>query len=126
MRSVYTPCLVRYVFVAKTTSTNAYKLVLADRYERFELTYEGCHVFNPGSFHGAQGWTTYYPATGQAERRYVKWRESLIHAVHCLCEGQIAIPGRRTAQLYAHAAHGGVVADQGHVRRQRDKHVSLN
>ncbi|WFD07915.1 DNA-directed DNA polymerase [Malassezia vespertilionis] len=27
-------------------------LVLADRYERFELTYEGCHVFNPGSFRG--------------------------------------------------------------------------
>ncbi|WFD32012.1 DNA-directed DNA polymerase [Malassezia sp. CBS 17886] len=44
-------------------------LVLADRYERFELTYEGCHVFNPGSFRGSSyGWTTYYPATGQAER----------------------------------------------------------
>lgn len=44
-------------------------LVLADCYERFELTYEGCHVFNPGSFRGGYyGWTTYYPATGQAER----------------------------------------------------------
>lgn len=50
------------------------QLVLADRYERFELTYEGCHVFNPGSFRGgAYGWATYYPATGQAERRCV-WR----------------------------------------------------
>ena len=48
------------------------QLVLADRYERFELTYEGCHVFNPGSFRGsAYGWTTYYPATGHAERRCV-------------------------------------------------------
>ncbi|PWN52289.1 DNA polymerase epsilon, subunit B [Violaceomyces palustris] len=44
-------------------------LVLADKYDRFELTYEGCNVFNPGSFRGSSyGWTTYYPATGKAER----------------------------------------------------------
>ncbi|KAK0521797.1 DNA-directed DNA polymerase epsilon, subunit B [Tilletia horrida] len=44
-------------------------LILADKYDRFELTYEGCHVFNPGSFKGnAYGWATYYPATGRAER----------------------------------------------------------
>ncbi|PWZ02294.1 DNA polymerase epsilon, subunit B [Testicularia cyperi] len=45
-------------------------LVLADSYDRFELTYEGCHVFNPGSFRGSSfGWTTYYPATARTERR---------------------------------------------------------
>ncbi|KAK0551435.1 DNA-directed DNA polymerase epsilon, subunit B, partial [Tilletia horrida] len=44
-------------------------VILADKYDRFELTYEGCHVFNPGSFRGsAFGWATYYPATGRAER----------------------------------------------------------
>jgi len=43
-------------------------LVLADRYERYELTYEGCHVFNPGSFLGnACGFSTYYPASGRSE-----------------------------------------------------------
>ncbi|EPQ28615.1 uncharacterized protein PFL1_03918 [Pseudozyma flocculosa PF-1] len=44
-------------------------LVLADTYDRFELTYEGCHVFNPGSFRGSSfGWSTYYPASGRMER----------------------------------------------------------
>ncbi|WFD36398.1 DNA-directed DNA polymerase [Malassezia cuniculi] len=44
-------------------------LVLADRCEHYELTYEGCHVFNPGPFRGGLfSWTTYYPATGHAER----------------------------------------------------------
>lgn len=48
------------------------QLVLADCYERFELTYEGCHVFNPGSFRGGSfAWMTYYPATGQAQQRCV-------------------------------------------------------
>lgn len=53
-------------------------LILADKYERYELTYEGCHVFNPGRFvsgGGAEGeggefeWAMYYPATGRSERR---------------------------------------------------------
>ena len=53
-------------------------VVLADKYERYELTYEGCHVFNPGRFvsgGGAEGeggefeWAMYYPATGRSERR---------------------------------------------------------
>ncbi|EIW66910.1 hypothetical protein TREMEDRAFT_45435 [Tremella mesenterica DSM 1558] len=49
-------------------------LVLADKYERYELTYEGCHVFNPGRFVGGGGeggefeWSMYYPATGRSER----------------------------------------------------------
>jgi len=55
-------------------------VVLADKYERYELTYEGCHVFNPGRFvsgGGAEGeggefeWAMYYPATGRSERRWV-------------------------------------------------------
>lgn len=55
-------------------------VVLADKYERYELTYEGCHVLNPGRFvsgGGAEGeggefeWAMYYPATGRSERRWV-------------------------------------------------------
>lgn len=47
-------------------------LVLADRCEHYELTYEGCRVFNPGPFRGGlYSWTTFYPSTGHAERRYV-------------------------------------------------------
>jgi DNA polymerase epsilon subunit 2 len=26
------------------------QLVLADKYDRYKLTYMGCHVFNPGTF----------------------------------------------------------------------------
>nr|ODN92929.1 DNA polymerase epsilon subunit B [Cryptococcus depauperatus CBS 7855] len=51
-------------------------LVLADKYEKYELTYEGCHVFNPGKFVRGIGedgwefeWSMYYPATGKSERR---------------------------------------------------------
>lgn len=51
-------------------------VVLADKYERYELTYEGCHVFNPGKFVGGIGedgwefeWSMYYPAAGRSERR---------------------------------------------------------
>ncbi|KAK8843454.1 DNA polymerase epsilon subunit B [Kwoniella newhampshirensis] len=50
-------------------------VILADKYERYELTYEGCHVFNPGRFVGSGGegggefeWSMYYPATGRSER----------------------------------------------------------
>ncbi|MCO5589717.1 hypothetical protein L7F22_043685 [Adiantum nelumboides] len=44
-------------------------LVLADKFQRYDLTYEGCHVFNPSSFReGNFCWTTFYPATGKAER----------------------------------------------------------
>jgi len=46
------------------------QLILADKYERYDLTYEGCHVFNPGRFVGdAFEWSTYYPATQRSERR---------------------------------------------------------
>jgi len=46
-------------------------VILADKYERYELTYEGCHVFNPGRFVGGGGefeWGMYYPSTGRSER----------------------------------------------------------
>ncbi|KAL7421454.1 DNA-directed DNA polymerase epsilon, subunit B [Cryptotrichosporon argae] len=45
-------------------------VALADRYERFALTYEACHVFNPGRFvAGAEvEWSVWYPATGKSER----------------------------------------------------------
>ncbi|KAI0773465.1 epsilon DNA polymerase [Irpex lacteus] len=43
-------------------------VVLADKYERYQMTYEGCHVFNPGSFLGnAFGFTAYIPATRSSE-----------------------------------------------------------
>ncbi|KAJ1028983.1 hypothetical protein NDA18_002614 [Ustilago nuda] len=48
-------------------------LVLADAYDRYELTYEGCHVVNPGSFRSGNtfAWSTYYPASRRTEPRYV-------------------------------------------------------
>lgn len=49
-------------------------LVLADKFQRYELTYEGCHVFNPSSFReGNFCWTTYYPANGKAERSEIPY-----------------------------------------------------
>lgn len=46
------------------------QVILADKYERFDLTYEGCHVFNPGSFVGNHfEWSVYYPSTGRSESR---------------------------------------------------------
>ncbi|KAF8337053.1 epsilon DNA polymerase [Cantharellus anzutake] len=43
-------------------------VILADSYERYDLTYEGCHVFNPGNFVGNEfGFSIYFPATGRSE-----------------------------------------------------------
>ncbi|KAF8639903.1 hypothetical protein AX17_001154 [Amanita inopinata Kibby_2008] len=43
-------------------------LVLADRYDRYKMTYTGCHVFNPGSFVGkALAFSTYTPAEMNSE-----------------------------------------------------------
>ncbi len=48
----------------------AEQLILADKYDRYELKYEGCRIFNPGSFRATEfGWSTYYFATGKVERR---------------------------------------------------------
>ncbi|KAL4076073.1 DNA polymerase alpha/epsilon subunit B-domain-containing protein [Scleroderma yunnanense] len=43
-------------------------VVLADQYEKYKLTYSGCHVFNPGSFVGSCfTFSTYCPAVGSSE-----------------------------------------------------------
>ncbi|KDN48053.1 hypothetical protein RSAG8_03069, partial [Rhizoctonia solani AG-8 WAC10335] len=43
-------------------------LVMADKYERYELTYEGCHVFNPGSFLGSSyGFSMWLPQDKTSE-----------------------------------------------------------
>ncbi|KAG0149090.1 hypothetical protein CROQUDRAFT_40505 [Cronartium quercuum f. sp. fusiforme G11] len=48
-------------------------LVLADKYPPYRLTYEGCHVFNPGSFGvGSKAiWANYHLATRTSEERSV-------------------------------------------------------
>lgn len=43
-------------------------VILADQYEKYKLTYSGCHVFNPGSFVGSCfTFSTYCPAVGSSE-----------------------------------------------------------
>ncbi|KAF8076498.1 DNA polymerase alpha/epsilon subunit B-domain-containing protein [Lyophyllum atratum] len=43
-------------------------LVLADKYDRYKITYTGCHVFNPGSFVGNSFvFSTYKPAEANSE-----------------------------------------------------------
>jgi hypothetical protein len=45
-----------------------YQLVLADKYDRFKVTYTGCHVFNPGSFVGKNlSWSAYKPSEANSE-----------------------------------------------------------
>ncbi|KDN43322.1 hypothetical protein K437DRAFT_225693 [Tilletiaria anomala UBC 951] len=47
-------------------------LILADKYDRFDLTYETCKVFSPGSFRGTEyGWSTFYFSSNSVERRCV-------------------------------------------------------
>jgi hypothetical protein len=48
------------------------QVVLADKYDSYRMTYEGCHVFNPGSFIGRSlGFSTYTPASRESESWYV-------------------------------------------------------
>ena len=48
------------------------EVVLADKYDRYQMTYEGCHVFNPGSFLGNSfGFSAYIPARRESEEWYV-------------------------------------------------------
>ena len=48
------------------------QLVLADKYDSYRMTYEGCHVFNPGRFLGRSlGFSTYTPASRESEAWYV-------------------------------------------------------
>ncbi|PBL02412.1 epsilon DNA polymerase [Armillaria gallica] len=43
-------------------------LILADKYDRYKVTYTGCHVFNPGSFVGNSFvFSTYKPAETNSE-----------------------------------------------------------
>ncbi|KAK7470534.1 DNA-directed DNA polymerase epsilon, subunit B [Stygiomarasmius scandens] len=43
-------------------------LVLADKYDKYKITYTGCHVFNPGSFVGSSFvFSTYKPAEMNSE-----------------------------------------------------------
>ncbi|KAL5530699.1 DPB2 [Sanghuangporus sanghuang] len=51
-------------------------VILADKYEGYELTYEGCHVFNPGSFVGNSfGFYTYFPSKRRSESSSVEMEE---------------------------------------------------
>jgi hypothetical protein len=48
------------------------QVVLADKYDSYRMTYEGCHVFNPGRFIGRSlGFSTYTPALRESESWYV-------------------------------------------------------
>ncbi|KAM6495797.1 DNA polymerase alpha/epsilon subunit B domain containing protein [Amanita muscaria] len=48
-------------------------LVLADKYDRFKMTYTGCHVFNPGSFVGKSlVFSTYTPSEMNSEECIVE------------------------------------------------------
>jgi len=43
-------------------------VVLADAYDRYQMTYEGCHVFNPGSFIGSTfTFSAYTPSRRESE-----------------------------------------------------------
>ncbi|TFY59686.1 hypothetical protein EVJ58_g5635 [Rhodofomes roseus] len=43
-------------------------VVLADKYDRYQMTYEGCHVFNPGSFVGSSfTFSAYTPSRRESE-----------------------------------------------------------
>jgi hypothetical protein len=50
------------------------QVVLADKYDSYRMTYEGCHVFNPGRFLGRSlGFSTYTPASRESEAWYVTY-----------------------------------------------------
>lgn len=49
------------------------KVVLADKYEKYKLTYSGCHVFNPGSFLSKSlAFSTYCPAEASSEEGIIE------------------------------------------------------
>ncbi|KAL0572043.1 DNA-directed DNA polymerase epsilon, subunit B [Marasmius crinis-equi] len=49
-------------------------VILADKYDRFKITYTGCHVFNPGCFMGNNAFTfsTYKPSEINSEECVVE------------------------------------------------------
>jgi hypothetical protein len=55
------------------------QVVLADKYDSYRMTYEGCHVFNPGRFIGRSlGFSTYTPASRESEAWCVIYPSSLL------------------------------------------------
>ncbi|KAG9317411.1 DNA polymerase epsilon, subunit B [Chiua virens] len=51
-------------------------VVLADKYEKYKLTYSGCHVFNPGSFLAKSfSFSTYCPAETSSEEGVIDTNE---------------------------------------------------
>ena len=76
-------------------------LVLADRCEPYRMTYEGCHVLNPGRFVGhAFQFAAYTPARGESEPWCVFCSSVLILRAHVwmqCCRGR---HGRRVGVLY--------------------------
>ena len=62
-----TPFSIGYLFDLLIL-TRMIQVVLADKYEQYQMTYEGCHVFNPGTFVGnSYGFSTYNPARRESE-----------------------------------------------------------
>ncbi|KAH8830491.1 DNA polymerase alpha/epsilon subunit B-domain-containing protein [Flagelloscypha sp. PMI_526] len=51
-------------------------LVLADKYDKYKITYTGCHVFNPGSFVGRSfTWSMYKPAAANSEECVIEFED---------------------------------------------------
>ena len=80
MRCVSIPCLHACVhtthplsFLSRfVTRGLCMQVVLADKYDSYRMTYEGCHVFNPGRFMGRSlSFSTYTPASRESEAWYV-------------------------------------------------------
>lgn len=60
------------VAISALTTICGLQLVLADKYRPYDVTYENCHVFNPGSFAGSDfTWSMYDTAKRQSDQRYV-------------------------------------------------------
>ena len=76
-RCVSIPCLHACVYTLPFLSLAfrdvwSMQVVLADKYDSYRMTYEGCHVFNPGRFIGRSlGFSTYTPASRESEAWYV-------------------------------------------------------
>jgi DNA polymerase epsilon subunit 2 len=55
-------------------------VVLADKYDGYNMTYEGCHVFNPGRFvgSGVLRFSSYVPARRESEPWYVIFSDDVV------------------------------------------------
>jgi len=73
---LHQPSTQLFFFVLRFRKTGFWRpilqVVLADKYDSYRMTYEGCHVFNPGRFVGRSlGFSTYTPATRESEAWFV-------------------------------------------------------